>query len=1396
VVAGEDLVPRRAYCNTSSRGGENMSQQLYDAVMSGNIKLDDLNETGRSALKSYASAIVASEGGGDVGFDPEVSDPSLQYRAANPIAAPQEAEVYSPEGGYVAPATNSEPLWNEGDAQKVAFQALKVPYNLGFRGGPETDSVVNDLPPMPTFSKGDMQQYQESMAPQSPLGKVAGWGAEQVGLLPFYAATELAAGAGLASGAGKGLSWLSKIAPKAAPAIEKAAPYAQTFASGFGSGAPVGMMESYGAGESLPDVAKAGLESGLTFGGFNVGMKGVGSLIKKGLAPKVETRLPIETPQPKAELPAMPTIAPKVSAEVKPTGSNNLTREGSISAAKFTIPEKQAAVGDEQVRSFMVTGMESPITHPETKAGLLVDTFEGGPGGYKKQTHAMTEEGSRQFLADEGLEKSVDYVLHTTDVNAYRMGLGKEVIVKLQEQGNISKAVDVYETLAKTATEAGQLNEAVKLFKALTPEGVGMKAAKDAKKAYDKLPEPAKKKHAKATDDVQVAFDEINKDTVEEVIKQTAKLNNTKKQTESTGQGKQAKEIDPAELLAQRIKQYMSTPKEKESDPIKDMVSTLFKKAKEVLPKQQVDKIPRDEMEFIRDAIANKEKYKAVWDEAKKVLKDKYGDSPGVMDSVDSFINHYINIPYSEGAIGKITRAGIKDGEINLSQLVREHYTVQTKAGNDLVNKLVDVGGMAKQDAQTLAMEIGTKFEQIATKKKQQILDQMFTKRMFGKKKPIDDYMIELSNLGALSKEQYRRLVAEKLELPVFSEDMAKQLMKLANDAQTLKGREAEIARGKIKEVLSLLHPASTGQKIDSFRRIAMLLNPKTHVRNIGGNVILGAFENIKDVPGSLVDMGITAARKARGVEGVTRTTLMPSPAGLKEQGKGFIEGFGRVVSDVKNKVDTTPKGQYEIPAGKSFDSKFGKALEGTTNTLLKGGDVPFYQAAYRDALRQQMKIHKVDTPTQTMKDFATNVAEHRTFQNDSEIARGVKYLQGALNKIGSAVGLGSEQWGFGNVVFPFVKTLGNIMDKAVEYSPVGVIRAGRLAYQGNKMGNFDQKAFVDAIGRTVVGSATILLGYDLRKAGVITGQQDKDSDVASFKRNTGENPYSFNTSAAIRLVTGRDPAPQKGDVIRTYDFAQPISVALAIGADIYNGVKNRKEASNMVVEAIKSGGNTLMKQSVMQGVQKMMGGYDAMQGIMDTILETPLQFTPTLGGQIAKATDSTARETYSTTATGEIGNKIKAKLPVLSKTLPAKFDTLGRPMDSVQGGNTIFNTFFNPSTTKKYNMTDVEQKITNVYKATGDKTVFPRSVKDYKSFPVSGLKEEIALTPQEYAQFQKRIGEITNEKFTAVKTDDMTAAAKEMNKIMDAAVVTAKTEVLQARGHTVVKKGAGIAVE
>ena len=292
---------------------------------------------------------------------------------------------------------------------------------------------------------------------------------------------------------------------------------------------------------------------------------------------------------------------------------------------------------------------------------------------------------------------------------------------------------------------------------------------------------------------------------------------------------------------------------------------------------------------------------------------------------------------------------------------------------------------------------------------------------------------------------------------------------------------------------------------------------------------------------------------------------------------------------------------------------------------------------------------------------------------------------------------------------------------------------------------------------------------------------------------------YSYNVSAAVRLLSGENPKAQKGDIIRTYDFAAPISVALAIGADMYSGIKNRKHASNIIAESIKSGGNTLLKQSVLQGLTRMVGGYDTIQSILDTAFQAPLQFIPTVSGQIAKMTDENARETRSQSMSEEVLNKGKAKIPGLSSTLPKKVDTLGHNIESMPGGNSFFNTFINPGNTKEFNPSDVEQMVLNVYEKTGDDSILPR-VAD-SSFKVSKIRKKsepisIEMTGQEFSDYQKVMGTKVFEGYLKLSPKMRPEiAAKRMKGILDNANEYAKIQLLKSRGYVVVKINGGIFV-
>jgi hypothetical protein len=593
-------------------------------------------------------------------------------------------------------------------------------------------------------------------------------------------------------------------------------------------------------------------------------------------------------------------------------------------------------------------------------------------------------------------------------------------------------------------------------------------------------------------------------------------------------------------------------------------------------------------------------------------------------------------------------------------------------------------------------------------------------------------------------------LKAPKVELTPEDSKFITDTMKRV---QTLDdGREKDIAIAQVMQLIANKVPSTIPEKLLGLQRISLLLNPKTMIRNTLGNSLFGAIDNLSNVVATPIDKVVGKFTK-------TRTTTLPS---LGTQLKGGLRGVKETIQDAKLGVDTySAKTQYELPSktifkGSDIVNKSLDKLDKATKVGLQIGDRPFYNAAYDDVLRQQMKLAKVNKPSQSMIDQAHKVAQQRTYQDVNTFTNAFKLFQRALN--------GGKPIGLGNAVLPFVKTPANILARAVDYSPVGLTKAFAEARQIGK-GKFDQRAFVDAISRSVTGTAIIMVGYDLAKRGIITGSGNKDKDVAAFERGLGKSDFSFKVD----------------DNYYTYDWAQPASLAMAVGADIYLKGKDRKEAENVVLDGVRSGGETLFKQSVMQGIQRFMGGYSPIDNIAETVINAPTQLVPTLSKQFAQLTDPFQRSTYSPTSTGTTANILKSKIPGLSKTLEPKVNTSGEIVKQMQGKNNLFNVFVNPGTSTTFKPNEVQREILRVYESTGDKTIFPKLAP--KSLTVKG--ETITLTPKEITSFQQTLGQVTESRMKAVirtKQDDE-KRVKELADAIEKAYDDAKMNLLASRG-------------
>lgn len=537
-------------------------------------------------------------------------------------------------------------------------------------------------------------------------------------------------------------------------------------------------------------------------------------------------------------------------------------------------------------------------------------------------------------------------------------------------------------------------------------------------------------------------------------------------------------------------------------------------------------------------------------------------------------------------------------------------------------------------------------------------------------------------------------------------------------------GYDKKVKLAEIQKLMTDKLPPDKDGRIKSWMRISMLFNPKTQVRNVAGNAIIAPINYIGDVFASRMDKKI--AKKT----GVRTTGNMNIKAILE----GMKKGAYQATNDYKKGINTKDMdgNRFEISSRKSFSDKnlIGKSLnrtESLLNYVMDAGDRVFSEASFENSLQNQMILNNTTEVTQEMIDIAHEEALSRTWNDNNKYTKFVLSVRSGLNNIK----LGG--YGLGDVLIPFAKTPANLTKAIVDYSPVGLVNSltkYKAMNNAIETGQFTAKMqhdFVQTLGKATAGTMLYVLGMALAKAGITSGESDDDKDTRDFIKNTlGINSYS------IKI----------GNKSFTYDWAQPIAAPLSIMANIENSKRNKEQALlEGIVNSLDTAGSILLEQSFLSSINDVLSdNAGVVSGIINEVLELPSRAIPTFSKQIVDLTDTTQRQTYEydkplQTAT----NKIKAKLPGLSKTLSPSVDTMGREILRYGGKNNIFNVFLNPANVNTENISESASEIYRVYKVTGDQTIMPRVTPYY----INQKGEKTILSTKERTEYAKVSGKI-----------------------------------------------------
>lgn len=576
--------------------------------------------------------------------------------------------------------------------------------------------------------------------------------------------------------------------------------------------------------------------------------------------------------------------------------------------------------------------------------------------------------------------------------------------------------------------------------------------------------------------------------------------------------------------------------------------------------------------------------------------------------------------------------------------------------------------------------------------------------------------------------------------------------------------------------------PSTWLDKWNAWRYLAMLGNPRTHIRNIAGNAAFAPIVYTKDFLAGAIEGVVDAASKATGGQGIarTKTALSALPFSKRSEYLDFVREDFQKMKDVINGGGGKNPADVVRDNKKVFTSKLMQPVEkaGKWNSkLLEAEDLAFKKIHYERALMQYLAANKIDLSTVTEetlnrgRNYAIREAQKATFADASAFAS-------ALNRL-SRQHKGAQLLIEGNL--PFKKTPVNILKRGVEYSPAGVLdTVTRKAYQ-LKTGKIGAAEFIDSLSAGLTGTGVMALGMWLASAGLLSGGLGDDKDD-QFSKLQGEQKYAL----------------QIGDTSYTIDWAAPAALPLFVGAeivDLYRDSKTGEVPLSKLLESLTNLSEPMVNMSMLQGIN------DAIENVkfsdnpivdfgMNAGVSYLSQGVPTLLGQIARTSDDTRRRNYveqgSAFPTIQMAlQRNKSKIPGALQTQQPYVDAWGREEPTGNIAERAFSNFLSPGYTSEKQTSSMEKELERLYEETGDAGVLPSSAQ--KSITNQG--EKYVLTAEEYTEYQRTMGKTSYELLSKLTgsseykklTDEQRTDA--VSEVYSYAKDLAKEEMLKSRG-------------
>lgn len=596
------------------------------------------------------------------------------------------------------------------------------------------------------------------------------------------------------------------------------------------------------------------------------------------------------------------------------------------------------------------------------------------------------------------------------------------------------------------------------------------------------------------------------------------------------------------------------------------------------------------------------------------------------------------------------------------------------------------------------------------------------------------------------------QLYAAQRSVENLTEDLKKQYGEKAPDLKIdrdlaekfLNAKDDDARTEAMKEIyrdIGRQMPSRFIDKWNAWRYFSMLGNPRTHVRNIVGNVGFVPAVTVKNVIGAGIESAANAV--SGGKVGRTKAILTTKDAGLI---KAAWSDYANIREQAlgSGKYNDNVNVRQEIEEGRTvFKLKPLEAMRKFNGTALDAEDAWFSKPHYAAALAQFCKANGISAEQvaggkgiEAAREYAIREAQKATYRDTNAFSQMISDLgryrgDNKMKRLGSTLAEG---------ILPFRKTPANILVRGVEYSPIGFLKSISYDLVQVQKGNMQATEMIDRAAAGLTGTGLMMLGLYMAKEGILRGSGGDDEKKKKFDELQGHQEY------AMELPNGTSI---------TLDWLAPEALPFFVGANLYEQMQANNGYLTMsdMLQAASNVTDPLLSMSCLQSLNDVFdavgyassGDTNALTSAVASAATSYLtQGIPTVFGQAERTGESERMTTYTdknkflTPDMQYALGKASARIPGVDYGQIPFIDAWGRTENSGGVVARAFNNFANPAYTSKVSGSKMEDELSRLYEATGEAKVLPQRAPKY--FTVN--KGNKQLTGEEYVKYATKRGQ------------------------------------------------------